>query len=146
MGIMRDTSKTILQHGKSMGAHLCVMDGWTSNNRWHIINFMAYCVTLIVFVRSVYTSGHRQDAQYFYMLIEQTIQQIDGWEDVVQVVTDNAMKFKAARKIVHEKKLHIVWVLCVAYCIDLMLEDISKLEDVQNTIEGKMIMDMIHNH
>ena len=107
---------------------------------------MAYCVTLIVFVRSVYTSGHRQDAQYFYMLIEQTIQQIDGWEDVVQVVTDNAMKFKAARKIVHEKKLHIVWVLCVAYCIDLMLEDISKLEDVQNTIEGKMIMDMIHNH
>lgn len=67
------------------------------------------------------------------MLIEEMIQLIDGWEDVVQAGTDNAANFKAAGMILLEKKPHIVCVQCAAHCADLLLEDIGKLEDIQKT-------------
>ena len=36
---------------------------------------------------------------------------------------------------------------CTAHCIDLMLEDIGKLDDVRETIdEGKMVTSLIYNH
>ena len=36
---------------------------------------------------------------------------------------------------------------CAAHCIDLMLEDIGKLDDVRETIdEGKMVTSLIYNH
>ena len=101
-----------------------------------------------LFIWSVDTSGHHQDAEYLhsYMLIEETIQLIDRWEEIVQVGTDNAANFKAAGMILLEKKPHIVCVQCAAHCVDLMLEDIGKLEDNKKTIEGKMIASMIYNH
>lgn len=52
------------------------------------------------------------------MLIEEMIQLIDGWEDVVQAGTDNAANFKAAGMILLEKKPHIVCVQCAAHCAD----------------------------
>ena len=75
------------------------------------------------------------DAQYLYSLIEDTLKIIEGWEsDVVQVVTDNEENFKAAGKILQEKMPHIVWGSCAAHRIDLMLQDIGKLEDVQKQL------------
>ncbi|RWR88754.1 Glutathione S-transferase 1 [Cinnamomum micranthum f. kanehirae] len=107
---LEDYFKTWEEYGCTL---MC--DGWTSNNRRHIINVMAYCVTRIVFVRSVDTSG----------LIDDTL--------------DNAANFKAAAKKLREKHRSIIWVPCTAHCIDLMLEDIGKLDDVRETIdEGKM--------
>ena len=88
------------------------------------------------------------DAQYLYSLIDDTLHTIDGWdENVVAVVTNNVDNFKAAGNIWHDKMSHIVWVPCEAHCIDLMLKDIRKLEDVQKTIdEGKMVTGLIYNH
>eukprot|EP00268_Persea_americana_P022196 TRINITY_DN22073_c1_g1_i1.p1 TRINITY_DN22073_c1_g1~~TRINITY_DN22073_c1_g1_i1.p1 ORF type:complete len:104 (+),score=9.94 TRINITY_DN22073_c1_g1_i1:54-365(+) len=88
------------------------------------------------------------DAQYLYSLIDETLHIIKVWDEyIIQVVTDNAANFKAMGKILHDKMPHIVWVPCAAHCIDLMLEDIGKLEDVQKTIdEGKMVTSLIYNH
>ena len=51
-------------HFKTWEEYGCTImcDGWTSNNRRHIINFMAYYVTGTDFVRFEDTSGHRMDA------------------------------------------------------------------------------------
>ena len=62
-------------------------------------------------------------------------------------MTDNTLNFKATGKILHNKMPHIFWVSCAAYCIDLMLEDIGKSEDVQTIIdEEKMITGLIYSH
>ena len=88
------------------------------------------------------------DAQYLYSLIDETLHKIEGCDEyVVQVVTNNMANFKAMGKILHDKMAHIVWLPCAAHCIDLMLENIGKLEDVQKTIdEGKMVTSLIYNH
>lgn len=80
------------------------------------------------------------------MLIEEMIQLIDGWEDIVQAGTDNAANFKAAGMILLEKKPHIVCVQCAAHCADLLLEDIGKLEDIQKTNWGNDDSETIYNH
>ena len=61
-------------------------------------------------------------------------------------MTDNATNFKAAWKIL-DKMPHIVQVPCAVHCINLMLEDIGKLEEVQKPIDkGKMVTSLIYNH
>ena len=137
-------------HFKTWEEYGCTLmcDGWTSNNRRHIINFMAYCVTGTVFIRSVDTSGHRMDAEYLYSLIDDTLAMVNNWHKyVVAIVTDNAPNFKAAAKKLREKGKGIIWVPCAAHCIDLMLEDIGKLDDVRDTIDKeKMVTSLIYNH
>ncbi|RWR92086.1 hypothetical protein CKAN_02127900 [Cinnamomum micranthum f. kanehirae] len=130
-----DYWRSLKDHFKTWEEYGCTLicDGWTSNNRQHIINFMAYYLTGTVFVRSIDTSGHRMDAQYLYNLIDDTL--------------DNAADFKATTKKLHEKQESIIWVPCATHCIDLTMEDIGKLDDVRDTIdEGKMVTSLIYNH
>ena len=88
------------------------------------------------------------DAQYLYSLIDDTLGMVKNWHKyIVAIVTDNAANFNTAAKKLCEKHRSIIWVRCTAHCIDLMLEDIGKLEDVRDTIdEGKMITSLIYNH
>jgi len=88
------------------------------------------------------------DTQYLYSLIDDTLSMVRNWHKyVVAIVTDNAANFKAAAKKLREKHRSIIWVLCTAHCIDLMLEDIGILDDVHDTVdEGKMVTSLIYNH
>jgi hypothetical protein len=47
-----------------------------------------------------------------------------------------------------EEKHHTIWwTPCAAHCLDLMLEDIGKIEWVKNTVEqGKSIKRYSYNH
>ncbi|RWR80152.1 hypothetical protein CKAN_00877600 [Cinnamomum micranthum f. kanehirae] len=135
---LEDHFKTWEEYGCKL---MC--DGWTSNNRRHVINFMAYCVTGTIFIRPVNTGGHRIDAQYLYSLIDDTLCMIKNWHKyAVALVTENAANFMAVAKKLHEKR-----VSCTAHCIDLILEDIGKLDDVHDTIdEGKIVTSLVYNH
>ena len=45
------------------------------------------------------------------------------------------------------KSIGVLFGCRAAHCIDLMLEDIGKLDDVRETIdEGKMVTSLIYNH
>ena len=145
-----DYTRYLEEHFQTWKEYGCTLmcDGWTSNNRRHIINSMAYCVNSTLFIRYVDTSGHQMDAQYLYSLMDETSRHIDGWDEyVVAVVTDNADNFKAVGRILHEKNPHIVWVPFIAHCIDLIMEDIGKVEEIHKTIEeGKTVTGLIYNH
>lgn len=58
----------------------------------------------------------------------------EGKEQVILVVTDNGSNCVAATKMLMEKRRHLYWTLCVAHCIDLMLEDIGNIPLFKNTI------------
>jgi len=69
-----------------------------------------------------------------------------GEENVVQVVTDNAANFKAARELFMQKREHLYWTLCVAHCIDLIFENFEKQLKVHETTikKGKRITTYIY--
>ncbi|GAU41318.1 hypothetical protein TSUD_93990 [Trifolium subterraneum] len=45
-----------------------------------------------------------------------------GEENVVQVVTDNVAKYKAAGELLMQKWKHLYWTPCAAHCIELMMD------------------------
>ena len=57
-----------------------------------------------------------------------------GEENVVQVITDNASNNVNAWIRLMEKRGKLWWTPCAAHCIDLMLEDIEKLNVHANTL------------
>ena len=69
-----------------------------------------------------------------------------GEENIVQVVTDNRASFKATGYMLMEKRKQLFWSPCAAHCIDLMLEDISSVKSVKETLDDvKMITSFIYN-
>ncbi|XP_061372531.1 uncharacterized protein LOC133314992 [Gastrolobium bilobum] len=70
-----------------------------------------------------------------------------GEQNVVQVVTDNGSNYVLAGKFLQAKRCHLFWTLCAAHCLDLMLEDIGKLDRVKRTIKrGISLVGFIYNH
>ena len=99
-----------------------------------------------MFLRSVDASDKVNDANLLFQLLDEIIQAV-GEDNVVQVITDNASSYVLAGKMLEFKYRTIFWTPCAAHCIDLMLEDISKMEWVKNTIEhAKCITKYIYNH
>ncbi|KAK8946941.1 Mitochondrial import inner membrane translocase subunit TIM22-1 [Platanthera zijinensis] len=63
------------------------------------------------------------------------------------VVTDNASNYKAAGKILMERRPTLFWTPCAAHCIDLMLEDIGKMQQNKSVIrKARMITNFIYRH
>ncbi|RVW97934.1 hypothetical protein CK203_021220 [Vitis vinifera] len=72
--------------------------------------------------------GNNMDVQLCQMVgqMEKVVEEI-GEENVVQVITDNASNYVNAGMRLMEKRSRLWWTPCAAHCIDLMLEDIGKL-------------------
>ncbi|XP_059284199.1 uncharacterized protein LOC132037667 [Lycium ferocissimum] len=65
----------------------------------------------------------------------------------VQMITDNGSNFVNAGKRMLETRPHMYWTPCAAHCIDLMLEDISKLKIHQKTLKkAKDVVKFIYGH
>ncbi|RVW84750.1 hypothetical protein CK203_046693 [Vitis vinifera] len=79
----------------------------------------------------------------------------DGWtdgkkigeENVVQVITDNASNYVNVGMRLMEKRSRLWWTLCAAHCIDLMLEDIGKLNGHATTLSrARQVVKFIYGH
>jgi hypothetical protein len=109
-------------------------DGWTGTTKKSMINFLVYCVEGTVFVKSVDASNYEKNAKFLFHLMNDMVAEV-GEENVVQVITDNEPSYKAAGKLLMEKRTHLYWLPCAAHCLDLILEDIGKDHNVKQTIE-----------
>lgn len=121
-------------------------NGWTDGKNHTIINFLVSCPQGTMFLRSVDASDKVKDATLLFEPLDDIIQEV-GEQHVVQVITDNASNYVLAGEMLESKYKTIVWTPCAAHCIDLMLEDIGKVEWVKNTVEhAKCITKYIYNH
>jgi hypothetical protein len=78
--------------------------------------------------------------------MDEMVQEV-GERRVVQIVTDNEASYKKAGKLLMRKWPHLYWVPCVAHCIDLMLEDIGKEDEVKKVVEAvQSITTFIYSH
>ncbi|RVW95080.1 hypothetical protein CK203_025669 [Vitis vinifera] len=79
----------------------------------------------------------------------------DGWtdgkkigeENVVQVITDNASNYVNVGMRLMEKRSRLRWTPCATHCIDLMLEDIGKLNVHATTLSrARQVVKFIYGH
>ena len=118
------------------------MDGLT---KLSIINFMVYCKGSTILLKFVNASENIKDNKYIYDLLKDVIKKV-GEANVVQIVTDNGSEFVKARKLLM-KKYNLYWTPCAAHYIDLMFEDIGKIESVLDLIiNARKITNFIYNH
>ncbi|GKB14788.1 hAT dimerization domain-containing transposase-related protein [Tanacetum coccineum] len=70
-----------------------------------------------------------------------------GAKNVVQMVTDNAANYKAAGKMLTTRYRHMVWSPCAAHCLNLILKDVSELDNVKHIITlASRVTVFIYNH
>ena len=82
----------------------------------------------------------------YFVFWDEVIEEV-GVQNVVQVITDNASNYVAAGRMLEEKHPTIWWTPCAAHCLDLMLEDIGKVDWVKKIVDqAKSITRYIYNH
>ncbi|XP_027150184.1 uncharacterized protein LOC113750408 [Coffea eugenioides] len=120
-------------------------DGWSTRTKHPIINFMVYCDRHMIYHSSVDCTNVKKIAQYIFKLMDEVVEAV-GEKNVVQVVTDSELSMKAAGQLLMKKRKNLFWSPCTAHCIDLMLKDIGKIDNVKETIaQGKKITSFIYN-
>jgi hypothetical protein len=117
---------------KTSGCTL-MTDAWTDKKGRGIMNLVVHSAQGVLFLDSVDCSTVKKNGKYIFDLVDKCIEDI-GEKNVIQVVTDNASVNVAAASLLAAKRPKIFWNGCAAHCLDLMLEDIGKLEPVQETI------------
>ncbi|KAG5022691.1 hypothetical protein JHK82_018603 [Glycine max] len=105
-------------------------DGWTNKKRRSICNFLVNSPKGTIFL---------------FKILDDVVTFV-GEENVVQVIIDNAVNFKAAGELLMHTWSNLYWTPCVAHCIDLILEDLEKHPKVHEiTIKkGRKIITCIY--
>jgi hypothetical protein len=121
-------------------------DGWTDQRSRTILNFLISFPKETMFLKSMDTFDQVKDENLLFHLLDEVVEEV-GVHNVVQVITDNATNYVASRRMLEEKHRTIWWTACATHCLDLMLEDIGKIEWVKKIVEqGKRITRYIYNH
>ncbi|KAF1894696.1 hypothetical protein Lal_00020988, partial [Lupinus albus] len=121
-------------------------DGWTDRSRRTLINFLVYCPKGIVFVKSVDTSHASKTADLLFKLFKEVVMYV-GPENIVHIVTDNAANYVAAGRLLEKEFPHLFWSPCAAHCVNLMFQDIGKLQEVTDTLShAANITKYLYNH
>ncbi|XP_028089479.1 uncharacterized protein LOC114289863 [Camellia sinensis] len=105
-------------------------NGWTDGRHRTLINFFVYCPRGITFVKSVDASDVVKNAPLLFKLFEEIIEWV-GASNTVHMVTDDGANYVAAGRLVSETYKNINWSPCAAHCLNLVLNDISKLNHVK---------------
>jgi hypothetical protein len=115
-------------------------DGWSSVNNHPLLNMMCVSPAGEEFLGAIDTSGHMKDAIYIADVIKRYLIEV-GPENVVQVCTDNASVMRKAVSIVQQQWLHLYYQGCMAYALNLLLQDwdlpqwaSSVVEDAQKIV------------
>ncbi|XP_043708696.1 uncharacterized protein LOC122657953 isoform X2 [Telopea speciosissima] len=120
-------------------------DSWKDVQGRALINFLVSCPRGVYFVSSIDATDIVEDASSLFKLLDKVVEEI-GEENVVQVITENTASYKAAGKMLEEKRRNLFWTPCAAYCIDRMLEDFVKIKWVGECMDkGKKITKFIYN-
>ncbi|XP_062102910.1 uncharacterized protein LOC133813893 [Humulus lupulus] len=121
-------------------------DGWSDMRNRSLINFLVNNPYGTVFLKTIDASDCVKDAQKLFELLDDVVEEI-GEDIVIQVITDNASAYKAAGRLLMEKRKSLYWTPCAAHCIDLMLEKIGELLQHKNALlKVKRVRNFIHNH
>ena len=81
-------------------------DGWSFRTRNHIINFMIYYDKSMIYYSLVDTTNIPKTTDHIFSFMDKFVEKV-GKENVVQVVTNNEVSFKAVSMLLMEKWKHL---------------------------------------
>ncbi|XP_020520901.1 uncharacterized protein LOC110006964 [Amborella trichopoda] len=123
-----------------------MIDSWKDKSHRYLGNFLIGCPKGIVYHSSIDLSRKRHTGRLICAHLDKIVDEV-GPENVVQVVTDNALNYKKAGLLLMERRHILYWTPCAAHCINLMLKDIEKLKRVKYCIlKSKLVTRFIYNH
>ncbi|XP_057949057.1 uncharacterized protein LOC131144428 [Malania oleifera] len=132
-GDINDCYKKYRDDWKETGCTI-LCDCWSDGTTKSLVVFSVTCSKGTLFLKSVDISGHADDAHYLFELIESVVLEV-GVGNVVQVITDTATSYVYAGRLLMSKYTSLFWSPCASYCIDKVLEDISKQEWLSTVLE-----------
>ena len=80
-------------------------------------------------MKSTDVSDIVKDSIDLFHLFDEIIKWV-GPSNIVHMVTDNAVNYVAARRLISQKYKHINWSPCATHCLNLIFKDICKLDCV----------------
>jgi hypothetical protein len=122
-----------------------VSDGWSDVQHRPILNILLVTPAGATFLNSVDSSEQVKTAQFIADVITTAIEEV-GPQHVVQVITDSAANCKASWETIKAKFPHIICSPCAAHCLDLLLEDWSKLPMASVIKEIADVVTFINGH
>ncbi|XP_039006462.1 uncharacterized protein LOC120134051 [Hibiscus syriacus] len=137
---IEEVQNQIVENKKEWAEKGCsiLSDGWRDSVVQKDINFMVNSPKGSVIVKSLDVSDVSKDVDLLFHVLDKMVEEV-GEENVVRVVTDNASSYVKAGKLLEAKRPHLYWTPCVAHCLDLMLEDISKhIPRVKNALKNSI--------
>ncbi|XP_068642793.1 uncharacterized protein [Aristolochia californica] len=122
-------------------------DTWTSEMGKTLVIVLVDSPKGTIFLKSVDASDSVGDVDKLFLLYDRVIQEV-GVNNVVQVLThDTSNTMEAVGKRISEKYRVLFWNRCALHCIDLILEDIGKMNQVQQLLsEAKTITKFIYGN
>ena len=123
-----------------------LIDDWTNSYGVTICNFFVNSPKGTVFLKSLDASDNCKTVDGIFEMIDGIVEEV-GEENVVQVVTRNESNYKAAGKMLVEKRRRLFWMPCAIDSINLMLEGFEKkLHIHRDTVaKGKRITSYIYS-
>ncbi|KAH6555157.1 hypothetical protein KP509_1Z277400 [Ceratopteris richardii] len=110
-------------------------DGWSDTRNRPIINIMVSCIFGTMFLKYVDTSCEVKSGEYIFEILKDAIMNV-GPENVVQICMDNASNCVRAGYLVEQQWPHILYTQCTCHCLDLLFEDIGRLEWVKPILDN----------
>ena len=99
------------------------------------------------FLKSIYASDMiKKNGELMFQHLDEVAEEI-GEENVVQVIIDNASNYVNVKMRLMEKMRRLWWTPYAAHCINLMLEDVGKLNVHANTLlRARQVVKFIYGH
>ena len=138
--------KTVVMNDLHTTGCAIVSDGWSNIKNKPIINEILVCTKGELFLDSTDTSGDKKTSKF---IADKIIKQINllGASNIIQVITDSAANCKGRWPLICVEYPHITCGPCTAHFLDLLLEDLSKIEWIKNNFkEGRDIVTFITTH
>ena len=111
-----------------------------------LINFLVNSPIGTWFLKSIDAFDMIKNGELMSKHLDDMVEEI-GKENNVQVITDNAFNYVNVGMRLMEKRRRLWWTPCAAHCIDLMLEDVGKLNVHENTLlRARQVVKFIYGH
>lgn len=144
---VRDVGVYVEELRKSWEVTGCsvLVDRWMDRTGSVVINFFVYCPRGTMFLKSVDLSEISESPEGLLNLFDSIVQEV-GLKNIVNFVTDTSPLLKAAGILLVEKYKTFFSSVCAAHCVELILEEIEKMEEVKEVVgKAKRIVQFIYN-
>ena len=107
-------------------------DGWSDVRRRSVYNVLVSCCKGTMFLKAIDASlpGVTIIGAFIYNHIRQAIIEV-GAENVVHVITDNGSNCVSMGRMLEDEFPAISWTPCASHSLDLLIEDVGKIEWVK---------------